>query len=194
MGFPSKSDKLIEEATIMGARRVEYGGCSFVPPDGFVIQEEASFGRSSASVSEEFVPRTKSPFSVTLTSTAVHPDVVDFSESPEDMNPDAFPTTLTLNAFVAHFTGSALDYLHNTGEVLKKHFKNFQTDFCKEDKIGGLAAARAQCSYLTNFRIFQLHFAWRVSAVLVTATMTVPESGVVKGWADLRTFVESVTI
>ena len=178
----------------MGGRRVQYGYCSFVPPGGFVVQEEASFGRPDTAIGAEFVQRRKSPLCVTLTSTAVHPDVVDFSESPEDMNPDAFPTTLTLNAFVAHFTGSALDYLHNTGEVLKKHFKNFQTDFCKEDKIGGLAAARAQCSYLTNFRIFQLHFAWRVSAVLVTATMTVPESGVVKGWADLRTFVESVTI
>lgn len=178
----------------MGARRVQYGGCSFVPPDGFVIQEEASFGISNASVSEEFVPRTKSPFSVTLTSTAVHPDVVDFSESPEDMNPDAYPATLTLNAFVAHFTASALDYLRNTGEVLKKHFKSFQTDFCKEDRVGGLPAAQAQYSYVTNFRIFQLHFAWLVSAVLVTATMTITESGVEKGWADLRGFVESVTI
>ena len=178
----------------MGARRVQYGGCSFVPPDGFVIEEEASFGRSNASVSEEFVPRRKSPFSVTLTSTAVHPDVVDFSESPEDMNPDAYPATLTLNTFVAHFTASALDYLHNAGEVLKKHFKNFQTDFCKEDEVGGLPAAQAQCSYETNFRIFQLHLAWLVNAVLVVATMTVTESGVEKGWADLRGFAESVTI
>jgi hypothetical protein len=110
------------------------------------------------------------------------------------MNPDAYPATLTLNTFVAHFTASALDYLRNTGEVLKKHFKSFQTDFCKEDKVGGSQAARAQCSYVTNFRIFQLHFAWLANAVLVTATMTVTESGVEKGWADLRSFVESVTI
>jgi hypothetical protein len=178
----------------MGARRVQYGGCSFVPPEGFVIQEEASFGRSNASMSEDFVQRRKSPLSITLISTAVHPDVVDFSESPKDMNPDAYPATLTLNTFVAHFTASALDYLRNTGEVLKKHFKSFQTDFCKEDRVGRLPAAQAQYSYVTNFRIFQLHFAWLVSAVLVTATMTITESGVEKGWADLRGFVESVTI
>lgn len=92
------------------------------------------------------------------------------------------------------FTVSALDYLRNTGEVLKKHFKNFQIDFCEEDKIGDFPAARAQCSYVTNFRIFQLHFAWLANAVLVTATMTVTESGVEKGWANLRRFVESVTI
>jgi len=108
----------------MGARRVQYGGCSFVPPDGFVIQEEASFGRSDTAIGAEFVQRRKSPLCVTLTSTAVHPEVVDFSESPEDMNPDAYPATLTLNTFVAHFTASALDYLLNTGEVLKKHFSN----------------------------------------------------------------------
>jgi hypothetical protein len=178
----------------MGARRVQYGGCSFVPPDGFVIQEEASFGRSDTAIGAEFVQRRKSPLCVTLTSTAIHPDVVDFSESPEDINPDAYPATLTLNAFVAHFTASALDYLHNTGEVLKKHFKSFQIDFCEEDKVGGLPAAQAQCSYMTNFRIFQLYFAWLVNAVLVTATMTVTESGVEKGWAELRSFVESVTI
>ena len=178
----------------MGARRVQYGGCSFVPPDGFVIQEEASFGRSDTPTGEAFAQKRKSPLCVTLTSRAVHPDVVDFSESPEDMNPDAYPATLTLNTFVAHFTASALDYLRNAGEVLKKHFKSFQTDFCKEDKVGGSQAARAQCSYVTNFRIFQLHFAWLANAVLVTATMTVTQSGVEKGWAELRSFVESVTI
>jgi hypothetical protein len=178
----------------MGAQRVQYGGCSFVPPDGFVIQEEASFGSSDTSMDLEYVERRKSPLCITLTSTVVHPDVVDFSESPEDMNPDAYPATLTLNTFVAHFTASALDYLGNTGEVLKKHFSSFQTDFCEEDKVGGFPAARAQCSYETNFRIFQLHFAWLAKAVLVTATMTVTESGLERGWADLRSFVESVTI
>jgi hypothetical protein len=177
----------------MGARRVQYGGCSFVPPEGFVIQEEASFGSSDTSIGEEFVQMSKSPLCVTLTSTVVHPDVVEFSESPEDMNPDAYPTTLTLNSYLAHFTVSALDYLQNTGEVLKKHFKNFQTDFCEEDKVGGFPAARAQCSYVTNFKIFQLHFAWLAKAVLFTATMTVAESGVEKGWANLRSFVESIT-
>ena len=178
----------------MGARRVQYGGCSFVQPDGFVIQEEASFRSPDTSKDSESVERRRSPLSITLISTAVHPDVVDFSESPEDMNPDAYPVTLTLNTFVAHFTVSALDYLRNTGEVLKEHFQNFQTDFCEEDKVGGFPAARAQCSYLTNFRIFQLHFAWLANAVLVTATITVTESGVEKGWADLRSFVESVAI
>ena len=178
----------------MGARRVQYGGCSFVPPDGFVIQEEASYGRANAFTGEELVQRRKSPLCVTLTSTEVHPNVVDFSESPEDMNPDAYPATLTLNAFVAHFTASALDYLCNTGEVLKKHFQSFQTDFCNADSVGGLPAAQAQFSYVTNFRIFQLHFAWLVNAVLVTATMTVTESGLEKGWANLRSFVDSVTI
>jgi hypothetical protein len=178
----------------MGARRVQYGGCSFVEPDGFAIQEEASFGSSETSRDSESVEKRKSPLSITLISTAVHPNVVDFSESPEDMNPEAYPVTLTLNTFVAHFTVSALDYLRNTGEVLKEHFKSFQTDFCKEDKVGGFPAARGQCSYVTNFRIYQLHFAWLANAVLVTATMTVTESGLEKGWADLRNFVESVTI
>jgi hypothetical protein len=120
--------------------------------------------------------------------------VPDFSESPKDMNPDAYPVTLTLNTFVAHFTVSALDYLHSAGEELAKHFTGFQTDFCQEDRVSEFLAACSQCSYVTNFRIYQLQFAWLVNSMLVTAAMTVTESGVERGWVDLRSFVESVTI
>jgi hypothetical protein len=158
----------------MSSRRVQYGLCSFVPPEGFVIQSEASFGGSDSSSGAKLLDGRKSPLCITLTSTAVHPEVVDFSESPADMNPDA------------------LHYLRNAGEELKKHFTDFQTDFCQEDTVGEFPAARSQFSYLTNFRIFQLQFAWLANAMLVTTTMTVTESGLEKGWGDLRDFVESV--
>ncbi|NIR18092.1 MAG: hypothetical protein GWN86_31025 [Desulfobacterales bacterium] len=178
----------------MSSQRVQYGYCSFVPPEGFVIQDKASFVGSDSVNGAELLDGRKSPLCITLSSTAVHPDVLDFSESPEDMNPDAYPVTLTLNTFVAHFTASALDYLRNASEELKKHFTDFRTDFCQETTVGEFPAARSQFSYVTNFRIFQLHYAWLADAVLVTTTMTVTESGVEKGWADLRNFVESVTI
>lgn len=178
----------------MAVRRIEYGGCSFVPPEGFVIQEEASYVSSDTSTGAEVFDRRKSPLCITLASTAVYPDVPDFSESPKDMNPDAYPVTLTLNTFVAHFTASALDYLRNTGAELEKHFSAFRTDFCEETTVGEFPAARAQYSLVTNFRIFQLHYAWLVNSVLVTATMTVTESGSARGWTDLQNFVESVTI
>jgi hypothetical protein len=175
----------------MSSRRVQYGYCSFVPPEGFVIQNEASFGGSDSSNGAKLLDGKKSPLCITLTSTAVHSEVVDFSESPADMNPDAYPVSLTLNTFVAHFTVSALDYLRRASEELKKHFAGFRIDFCEDDTVGEFPAARAQFSYLSNFRIFQLHFAWLVNAMLVTATMTVTESGMAKGWRDLREFVES---
>jgi len=175
----------------MSSRRVQYGYCSFVPPEGFVIQNEASFGGSDSSNGEKLLDGRKSPLCITLTSTAVHPEVVDFSEFPDDMNPDAYPVTLTLNTFVANFTVSALDYLRNTGAELEKHFSAFRTDFCEKATVGEFTKARAQFSHVSNFRIFQLHFAWLVNAMLVTATMTVTESGLAKGWTDLREFVES---
>jgi hypothetical protein len=178
----------------MSSRRVQYGYCSFVPPEGFVIQNKASFGDSDSSSAVKWLDGRKSPLCVTLTSTAVHPEVVDFSESPDDMNPDAYPVTLTLNTFVAHFTVSALDYLRRASEELERHFADFRTDFCKDDTVGEFPAARAQFSHVSNFRIYQLHFAWLVNAMLVTATMTVTESGSARGWTDLRNFVESVTI
>ena len=175
----------------MGGRRVQYGYCSFVSPEGFAIQKEASFGGSDSANGVKLLDGRKSPLCITLTSTAVHPEVSDFSESPADMNPDASPVSLTLNTFVAHFTVSALDYLRRASEELKKHFAGFRIDFCEDDTVGEFPAARAQFSYLSNFRIFQLHFAWLVNAMLVTATMTVTESGMAKGWRDLREFVES---
>jgi hypothetical protein len=176
----------------MSSRRVQYGYCSFVPPEGFIIQNEASFGGSDSANGANLLNGRKSPLCITLTSTAVHPEVVDFSESPDDMNPDAYPVTLTLNTFVAHFTVSALDYLRRASEELKKHFVGFRIDVCEDDTVGEFPAARAQYSLVTNFRIFQLHYAWLANAVLVTTTMTVTESGVEKGWGDLRDFVESV--
>lgn len=176
----------------MGARRIEYSGCSFVPPEGFIIQKEGSFGEADSAKSTELFNRRKSPLCITLASTAVYPDVPDFSESPEDMNPNAYPVTLTLNTFVAHFTASALDYLRNTGEELEKHFSAFRTNFCEEATVGEFPAARAQYSLVTNFRILQLHYAWLVNSMLVTATMTVTKSGSARGWTDLRNFVESV--
>lgn len=178
----------------MSSQRVQYGYCSFVPPAGFVIQDKASFVGSDSAKGAVLSDGRKSPLCITLSSTTVHPHVPDFSQSPEDMNPDAYTVTLTLNTFVAHFAASALDYLRNAGKELEKHFTDFQTDFCREDAVGEFPAARSQSSYLTNFRIFQLQFAWLANAVLVTTTMTVPESGLEKGWTDLRNFVESVTI
>jgi len=176
----------------MSSQRVQYGYCSFVPPQGFVIQNEASFGGSDSANGAKLLDGRKSPLCLTLSSTAVHPEVPDFSESPEDMNPDAYTVTLTLNTFVAHFAASALDYLRNAGEELKKHFTDFRTDFCEEATVGEFPAACAQYSLVTNFRIFQLHYAWLANSVLVTATMTVTESGSARGWTDLRNFVESV--
>jgi hypothetical protein len=176
----------------MGGRRIDYGGCSFVPPEGFVIQEEASYVSSDTSTGAGHVDGSKSPLCITLASTAVYPEVPDFSESPEDMNPDAYPVTLTLNTFVAHFAASALNYLRKTGEELEKHFSAFQTDFCEQATVGEFPAARAQYCLVTNFKIFQLHYAWLVNSMLVTTTMTVTESGVARGWIDLRNFVESV--
>ena len=178
----------------MGGRRIEYGGCSFIPPAGFVVQEKGSYVSSNTSTGAELFDRRKSPLCITLVSTAVHPDVPDFSESPESMNPDAYPVTLTLNTFVAHFTASALDYLRSTGVELEKHFSAFKTDFCEKATVGEFPAARAQYSLVTNFRILQLHYAWLVSSMLITATMTVTESGSARGWVDLQNFVESVTI
>jgi hypothetical protein len=178
----------------MADRRVYYGGCSFVPPDGFVLQKEASLPSPDTSKEAGLFYKRKVPVCITLTNTAVHPDVADISEFPEDMNPDAYPVILTLNTYVNRFTGSALHYLRNAGEVLKNHFTDFHIDFYEEDRVGEFPGARAQYSFVTHFKIFQLHVAWLAHGILATSTTIVTESGLKKGWADLRSFVETVRI
>ena len=176
----------------MIAPRIRFGGCSFIPPEGFIVQEEASLADPSASTCEDCFNETKLSVSVTLISTAVHPEVPDYSESPEDMNPDAYPPTLTLTTFPECCNVSPRDHLRNTGEVLKDHLEGFKTNYCKNDVVGGFPAARSQYSFQTNFRILRLNLAWIIHGMLVTSTMTLTESGREKGWRDLRKFAESV--
>lgn len=176
----------------MTARRIRFGGCSFIPPEGFSLQEKASIVHSDASCCRDRILQTKPTVSITLINTVTHPDVPDYSESPEDMNPDAYPPTLTLSTVPGHGNASPLNYLRNTGEVLKSHFKDFKEDFCRNEMLGKFPAACSQESFLTNFRIFRLNFAWLINEILMTSTMTVTESKVEKGWTDLRKFVASV--
>jgi hypothetical protein len=176
----------------MNGHRIHYGGCSFVPPEGLVLQQEASLEQPPSYDGLPCQNSVKTPVSITLISSTVHPDLPDISESPEDMNPDAYPTMLTLTTPGVSSGTSPLSFLHDTGEVLKNHLAGFRMDFCKNDMVGKFPAARAQFSFSTNFRIFRLDFAWLVDEMMATSTMTLTESGVENGWTHLRRFVESV--
>ena len=177
----------------MSEERIQFGGCSFIPPEGFVVEQNASLEKAALSNSEQCCDRTNRSICITLISTAVHPDVPDYSDSPDDMTPDAYPATLTLTTFPGQRSVSPLAHLRNTEKVLKDHLQRYQIDYLESETIGGsLAAARSQSSFVTNFRIFRLNYAWAVNGVLFTSTMTVTESGVEKGWTDLRRFVDSV--
>jgi hypothetical protein len=178
----------------MTSRRIHYGRCSFVPPHGFVLQKGASLEHPPSSNHIQCFGKEQASVCITLTSSAVHHDVPDFSESPEDMNPDAYPATLILTTLLAQQSVSPLDHLRHTAEVLKGHFEGFRMDFCEKDIVGEFPAARSQGSFVTNFRIFRLNYAWAVNGMLFTSEMTLTESGVEKGWTDLRKFVESVSL
>lgn len=178
----------------MHAHRIRYGRCSFIPPERFILQEEASIIHSEDGCCKDSTRQVKPAFSITLIKTVAHTGVPDYSQTPEDMNPDAYPPTLTLTSLPGQGNASPLNYLRNTGEVLKSHFKGFNVDSCRNDVIGNFPAARSQESFLTNFRIFRLTFAWMINGMMLTSTMTVTQSVVEKVWADLRLFAESVRL
>ena len=175
----------------MTSKRIQVGRCSFIPPEGFVVQTEASITSPHPSGYMTCTDGT-TPICITLTSTKVYPDVPDFSNCPEDMNPVAYPVSITLTTFLAHGNACPMDHLRKTDQVLQGHFKNFKIGFYKKYMVGKYQAVRSQCSFVTNFRIFRLNFAWLAEKELVVSSMMVTESGVEKGWNDLRRFVESV--
>ena len=174
----------------MPIERGTYGNCSFVIPDGFAVQGGSWRLPSSASAKQPSSQKQKKFFSVTLNSTTKHTDVPDYSESPRDLTPRAFPVSITLTFH--RFAGFPIVFLRNTEAVLQAHFENYKIYFCETDKIGDHSAARSQSSFNNNFEIFRLNYAWSVDRGLPVATLMVAEAGLTKGWMDLRQFVASV--
>lgn len=177
----------------MTSKRIQVGRCSFIPPEGFVVQKEASITSPHPSGYMTCTDGT-TPVCITLTSTKVYPDVPDFSNCPEDMNPVAYPVSITLTTFMAHGNAYPMDHLRKTDQVLQGHFKNFKISFYKKYMVGKYQAALSQCSFVTNFRIYRLNCAWFAEKELFVSTMMVTEPGVERGWNDLRRFVESVRL
>jgi len=162
-------------------QRIQYGRCSFVLPDGFIVQERASHVNAHPSGSMHCINGAKVPVCITLTSTAVHPGEPVFSLRPEDMNPDAYPVSIILTSLMAPHNACPMDHLRKTADVLGSYYKDFEVSYCNKSRVGEYPAARAQCSFVTNFRIFQLIIVWLADKELVTCTMMVSESGVEKG-------------
>ena len=176
----------------MSAPRIRVAGCSFISPEGFIFQEKASAASSYAINFGDHIHKIKPNVSITLIKPVVYPDLPDYSESHEDMNPDAYPSTLTLTTQPWERSVSPLHHLRNTRDVLKTHLEGFKSDFCRNHVFGTFPAACSQESFLTNFRIYLLNIAWLINAILATSTMIVTESAVETGWTHLRRFVNSV--
>jgi len=175
----------------MASRRIEYGRLSFMPPEGFSVLEDASIlGYKPGADHDSGDPGT--PATVTLIGTAAHPGVPDYSESPSDMNPNAYPASITLS--INEPGGSPMACLHSMERVMKSHFTGYEVHFFKNAKIGDLPAARSQSAYKSNFKIFRLNYAWHMNSQIVTACLTVSESSVRKGWNDLLAFAASIRL
>ena len=174
----------------MPSERRTYGNCSFIVPDGFDVPGDASLLNSRMPGRQHPSPESKTFLSITLSSTIGHADVPDYSESPKDLAPHAFPASITLT--LHKYAGFPFVFLRNTEAVLQEHFKDFKIYFCNKDKVGKCTAARSQSSYNNNFEIFRLSYAWRTDSGLAVATLMVAKAGLIKGWKDLRRFVTSI--
>jgi hypothetical protein len=175
----------------MGRRRIQYGGLSFIPPMGFEVLEEASrFATRNGEDQDTGVPGT--PITVTLIDRTAHPDVPDYSESAHDMNPAAYPASLTLS--IKEQGDPPLVILRNMERVMKSYFEGYRIHFFQNERIGNHTAARSQSAYKSHFQIFRLNYAWHTNRRLAIACLTVTSSGVRAGWGSLRAFAISVRL
>lgn len=175
----------------MTARRVQYGRCSFVPPEGFALEPGASRNESpdTACGCESALL----PVCLTLSAPRVRPAVPEISENPEHIISRAYPVVITLTTQVAPGL-PPLDSLSQTIRVLQDSLDGFKIHFCRETPIGGHPAAASEYSFQSVFRLHHLSLAWHMGPELATATLAVPTAGVEKGWEDMRRFAESVRL
>ena len=174
--------------------RIKYGRCSFIPPEGFAIQAEASLSTSGPSQCSHCIGEDNTPVSITLTRVPTDLEIPDFSEDPKDMDPNAYPSSITLMTHMAFHLGDPEHHLQETCRVLRSYLKEFTLHFCEKVHVGDNPAARSQYSFQSNFRIYSLNMAWIVGGESLTSTLTVTRAGVERGWDSLRGFSESVRI
>lgn len=177
------------------ARQRHYvGRCSFIAPEGFTLQEQASSSVNAVGDCGQARIEGKPPLTMTLSSSNIHPDIPLYSERADDMKPEAYPVSITLTTLPASDISDPLAYLQQSSKAFQAQPINYQQHFCRDEPFGDYPAACSQCSLQTNFKIFLLNFCWLIDHELVTVTITVSESGVEKGWADLRSFAGTVKL
>ncbi|MBF0226461.1 MAG: hypothetical protein HQK76_13480 [Desulfobacterales bacterium] len=176
-------------------QRIQYGRCSFIPPVGFVIEKEASplnFHATGCCINCS--DSIKKPVIITLTLAEDRKGLPTFLPFIQEMDPDAYPTSITLTTNIILDTSCPLEYLNNNINVMQRYIKNFKIYFCEKWDIGDYPAARAQCSFITNFNIFQLSFSWVIEKDILVSTMMVAESKVDKAWKELENLALSVKL
>lgn len=178
----------------MGRERIHYGRCSFIPPDGFLVQEEASLLNGHCGGDNHCPEVDGKSISITLVQAVTKPEVPDYSENPLDMTEDAYPTSITLTTLAGYGDTAPEDYLRRTCDSFKNYLNDFRMDFCVRDNIKGYPAAQAQCSFSSNFRIFLLYYSLSTGDDFLNTVMLTPEAGVKKWRHIFRLFVESVRI
>ncbi len=191
--------KLVSSSTIT-CPRIHFGRCSFIAPTGFTLQQQASVtndytntdGETDKSKPSSF--DAKSPLTITLSNCKIPSVTPICSNKATDMKPEAYPASICLTTLPISVINTPLAYLQQSNEALKFANINYQLDFCREELFKAQPAACSQSWLQTNFKIFQLSLSWLNNDELIITTLSVSESGVEKGWMNLRSFADSVVL
>lgn len=176
----------------MEANRMEYGRCSFILPNHYEVDEQASPILDEIPESMLCLDDPREPVTLTISRILEHEEPEEYNEFSEELDMEAFPLSISVTTLTSQFNDDPLEYLQKADAALEESLEGYDVQFCKNDRVGDYPAASGQSSFVSNFLIYRLSIAWLYDAELIVAAILTPENFIEKSWTDLRGFAESL--
>ena len=144
--------------------RTHYGPLSFEVPAGFADQSTISLIKG-----------------------------IEFKEG-KAVDAEGFPLSITVARDEVGNAPRPELYLQHKITQLRTRLAQFELSFLEEGEVGDHPAARAQFSFVAQFKLLQLVLVWFVGEELIAVTLTTTEPGIDVGWQTLEQFSATVEL
>ena len=171
--------------------RMTRGRCSFELPEGFRLVESPD--KDGGPRCQACSGQVDQWISVTLVMEDAK-DPQELSFEPRDMDPAAYPMSLSLTSVPGGVGGNPMQHAKQIRDVLGGRLQGFKTKLMQECEVSKSPGAKAWFSFETNFRLDQLIYIWKLGGDTAKAIMSVAEVQVEDAWPLLTRFVESVEL
>lgn len=172
----------------MTSKSITHGNYCFILPDDFVLFQPSTIAPEHT---RSACGHGHTPLCLTLTKVISGNGTPEYPEYSNSYKLSNYPETILITSLPKTATESPLAFLRNSDALLSHQFTGFKTDFHKTVESNKQDLAMSQSSFLTNFRIFRLCYAWFLNDDVLICTLTTHEQGIDNGWPVLERFVNS---